>query len=356
MTVTTNSAGGYVVTMETAASVLNGTAGNTETIPIEMLKVRKSGTTVFQSLAAETPLVMHDQDTPSAVDGDAVSNDFQIEIPFVASDTDRDTLTTSPPHSELDRDRRNSCTTSARGRSPTRRETTTAKKSPGRTAVACVGVLAAVGMAALVAVATPAYGLAPATPVDPGPQLSINLDNGKTSAVDGDKLDYVITIHNLGTDDVAGLLVNQSLPAGLEFGSADSGGAAGADDVNWTLDLKATPDGDLSHLDDGRRHTRRVAAPGFVACARSTADGPPIVCASHSDQLPAGAIAEAKQLAAEVPSRGNGWPPLVVHPGGGRSGRAARRTGRGAAFKATPARPPQWLSRRRLTFGKQHAG
>jgi uncharacterized repeat protein (TIGR01451 family) len=88
MTVTTNSSGGYVLSVRAEAAVLTGAApGNTETIAVGQLSVRESGTGQFQELSADVPLVVHRQNTPSSPDGDAVSNDYRIQIPFVPSDT-----------------------------------------------------------------------------------------------------------------------------------------------------------------------------------------------------------------------------------------------------------------------------
>jgi uncharacterized repeat protein (TIGR01451 family) len=87
MTVTTNSASGYLVSVQPADDSLTGSPGNTETIPIGQLGVRESGTDAFRPLSDLGPLTVHRQATPSAPGGDAVSNDYQVEIPFVSSDT-----------------------------------------------------------------------------------------------------------------------------------------------------------------------------------------------------------------------------------------------------------------------------
>ncbi len=93
MTVTTNSSGGYVVTVQATTTSLTGAApGNPTTIPIGQLGVRESGTEQFRALSADSSLTVHEQNVPSAPDGDAVSNDYQIQIPFVSSDTYSTTL------------------------------------------------------------------------------------------------------------------------------------------------------------------------------------------------------------------------------------------------------------------------
>jgi uncharacterized repeat protein (TIGR01451 family) len=93
MTITTNSTGGYQLSVQAEAAVLTGAElGNTATIPITALSVRESGTSQFHPMSAEAPLVVHQQSAPSAPGGDAVSTDYQVQIPFVASDTYTATL------------------------------------------------------------------------------------------------------------------------------------------------------------------------------------------------------------------------------------------------------------------------
>ena len=49
--------------------------------------MRENGSTLFVPLTTDHTLTVHNQDIASAPGGDAVSNDYQIDIPFVASDT-----------------------------------------------------------------------------------------------------------------------------------------------------------------------------------------------------------------------------------------------------------------------------
>jgi uncharacterized repeat protein (TIGR01451 family) len=93
MKVTTNDVSGYTVTVEPAVGELvPQTPGNTDTIPIDRLSVRASGTSAFQSLLPGSAVVVHQQSGPSGVNGDAVTNDFQVRIPFVNNDTYSGTL------------------------------------------------------------------------------------------------------------------------------------------------------------------------------------------------------------------------------------------------------------------------
>ena len=93
MTVTTNSQSGYVVTVQPQDDVLAPlTPGNPDSIPVGQLGVRESGNSPFQFFTPDTPVVVHQQNRPSAPGGDAVSNDYQVQIPFVSSDTYSGTL------------------------------------------------------------------------------------------------------------------------------------------------------------------------------------------------------------------------------------------------------------------------
>ena len=93
MTVTTNSATGYTVSVQADEPVLSpSTAGNTGTIPVGRLSVRGAGTGSFQPLSDTAAVTVHDQDRPSAPGGDAISNDYEIDVPYVPSDTYTGTL------------------------------------------------------------------------------------------------------------------------------------------------------------------------------------------------------------------------------------------------------------------------
>jgi len=134
------------------------------------------------------------------------------------------------------------------------------------------------------------------------PQLSIAVDNGHTTAAAGDRLTYTISVQNLGTAEVADLHVTQSMPTGLKFVSADSAGTAKAGSVHWTLDLKTAGETKVHSTMTVADTPRELLRMATVACASTSADDPPIVCASHSDQLPAGAAAEAASARSAAPS------------------------------------------------------
>ena len=87
MTVTTNSVNGYTVTARANSSELVPvTPGVTDRIPVANLRVRESGTSAFSPLSATIPVLVHQQSGPSAPRGDAIGNDYEVDIPFVAAD------------------------------------------------------------------------------------------------------------------------------------------------------------------------------------------------------------------------------------------------------------------------------
>lgn len=92
--VQTNNLAGYVVTVQSAAALMvppdPGT--NSDTIPIADLTVRETGGGAFTSLSDTTPVAVHAQPTRSALDGDSLSNDYQITVPDVNTDTYTATL------------------------------------------------------------------------------------------------------------------------------------------------------------------------------------------------------------------------------------------------------------------------
>ncbi len=88
MTVLTNNQAGYNVTVLAAANTLAPTAaGNTDSIPIAKLGVRKGHTGSFSPLSNVTAVPVHSQSTKSAAGGDTIKNDYTIDIPFVNGDT-----------------------------------------------------------------------------------------------------------------------------------------------------------------------------------------------------------------------------------------------------------------------------
>jgi hypothetical protein len=155
-------------------------------------------------------------------------------------------------------------------------------------------------------------GTAQAKPVPP--QFSVAIDDGQDFAGAGDTLSYRVTITDVGTKSVNGLQITAEFPEVAELVSVDQGGGTtAARTVSWTVDLRP-----------GAKATRQTTVtvaktlPGdllglaTVACARTGPKAPPTVCASDSDQLPAGTIAEQQRgLLPDQPSAAIGaWWPL----------------------------------------------
>jgi uncharacterized repeat protein (TIGR01451 family) len=139
----------------------------------------------------------------------------------------------------------------------------------------------------------------------PAPQLSIAVDNGSTAAKSGDKLGYTITVTNQGTRKVKDLRVSQTVPAGASVVSADADGDEAKGTISWKVDLAAA-DKVIMHTTMSLGSTPDSALRlATVACAQVSAKGPALVCASDSDQLPAGAAVD-RAAADAVPAAG-GW-------------------------------------------------
>ncbi len=90
MTVTTNNVAGYTVSVRATDDALRS-PGTADTIPVGGLSVRPSDGALFTRLSTDL-LTVHSQDRPSGPGGDAVSNDYQVEIPYVSSGTYSTTL------------------------------------------------------------------------------------------------------------------------------------------------------------------------------------------------------------------------------------------------------------------------
>jgi hypothetical protein len=93
MNVATNNLAGYAVTVESATATMAGAAGgNADSVPIGALSVRESATTTYSPLSSTLVRTVHTQSTKSVEGGDALSNDYQVVIPFVNEDTYTATL------------------------------------------------------------------------------------------------------------------------------------------------------------------------------------------------------------------------------------------------------------------------
>jgi len=178
-----------------------------------------------------------------------------------------------------------------------------------RSVLSAAGVILAVVLAASPSAALTSPGDVAAKPqadiVPVGPRLSIAVDNGHSLVVAGDLLEYTVSVRNLGDADITGLVVTQSVPSDLELDSSDSGGVVLPDGVRWKVDLKAYGES-IFHssmtVKEASADRLRLAT---VACAGVFSEGSPLVCASHSDQLPADPATDKARSASGEP--GSGW-------------------------------------------------
>jgi len=94
-TVNTNNAGGYNVTVNSESATLDPDNADTndDTIPIENLGVRVGNVAATTYLpVTEAPVEISNKATRSAPLGDVITNDYQIEVGFVADGTYSATL------------------------------------------------------------------------------------------------------------------------------------------------------------------------------------------------------------------------------------------------------------------------
>ncbi|HEX8094589.1 hypothetical protein [Jatrophihabitans sp.] len=88
MKVTTNNTLGYTVGVQAAAATMPGaTAGNTDTIPVSALTVKENTGATYTALSATAAVTVHSQNGKSLSTGDTITNDMQMAVPFVNSDS-----------------------------------------------------------------------------------------------------------------------------------------------------------------------------------------------------------------------------------------------------------------------------
>lgn len=142
---------------------------------------------------------------------------------------------------------------------------------------------------------------------EPAAQLSIAIDNDRESVEAGDELTYTLTVQNLGANPVTDLTVTQSMPAGLEFGAADTGGTSAAGEVTWLLSIEADSEVTVQTTMTVAETPATMLRLASIACAGAAVDAPPVVCATDSDQLPAGAAMQAQQAESQ-----DAGPPVLL--------------------------------------------
>jgi hypothetical protein len=84
--VLTNNVGGYNVNVVADKDVLLPAGASTDYIPIANLSVRPGGSGTFTPMSSANAITLREKGTRSAAGGDAYSDDYRVNIPFVADD------------------------------------------------------------------------------------------------------------------------------------------------------------------------------------------------------------------------------------------------------------------------------
>ncbi|WP_436773768.1 hypothetical protein [Yinghuangia sp. YIM S09857] len=135
-------------------------------------------------------------------------------------------------------------------------------------------------------------------PTPSRPALSIKVDDGSVKTRPGQVHTYTIRLRNLGSADLNGMSVTETLPAGTTLvGSAD-GGSTGADgQITWTFDL---PVGQEVVRTVKARVDKLPSGNGIAstACAKLAGSTVPIVCSTDLDRIPRAELASATGVGA----------------------------------------------------------
>lgn len=132
----------------------------------------------------------------------------------------------------------------------------------------------------LAAIAAPAVGY-PLAWADPVPSVSISLDDGARETTPGAENTYTLRISNQGTAQLRRVLLVQSLPPSMTFVKADAGGEVKQGKVAWTVNVPPQKDA-IVHVSARVGAVAGAAMRNLAttACARRSATGPVLVCAT----------------------------------------------------------------------------
>ena len=119
------------------------------------------------------------------------------------------------------------------------------------------------------------------------------MSDGRQHVQPGDLLTYAVKIHNIGKRNVPRLRIVQTLPVNMKLISATRHPARHAGQLTWQLSLPAQRTYTFHFVGRVGQTPRQLLRLATIACANIGASSRPIVCAAHSDELPAGAIAAA---------------------------------------------------------------
>ncbi|GIH25451.1 hypothetical protein Aph01nite_37610 [Acrocarpospora phusangensis] len=119
------------------------------------------------------------------------------------------------------------------------------------------------------------------------PALNIAIDNGHTSVRQGDRLTYTIKIANTGAAATPVLRVFQALVPGLELISSTPAGTVTAKNIEWNKSLAAGEKAEFNVTAEVGELEAQLQRLTVVACAADKSSERSIVCAAHSDRVPA---------------------------------------------------------------------
>ncbi|MEU9122529.1 hypothetical protein AB0C96_22150 [Streptomyces sp. NPDC048506] len=130
----------------------------------------------------------------------------------------------------------------------------------------------------------------------PAVSVTVAVTGGTDDAEEGRRLDYRVTVHNLGSDAVRGARIEQRMPATTTSSTAPGGlvqgRGTGQQKVTWHADLPAH---DIRVFTAtavlGARHTPATAAPGTLRAAATVCvyvdrSYAPAACSGDVDDLP----------------------------------------------------------------------
>ncbi|WP_399088603.1 hypothetical protein ACGH2B_14090 [Streptomyces sp. BBFR2] len=147
--------------------------------------------------------------------------------------------------------------------------------------------------ALLCTAALPGRAVAAGPPAEPAPpQVAVEVSDGTDAAEAGDRLDYRVTLRNLGSVPLRGARVEARLPATTESAEAPEGHVTADHTAVWHTDL--APGGVrvlTAGVVLGDRADGPTGAPGTLraattACVHAPGSAAPAACSGDIDDLP----------------------------------------------------------------------
>jgi uncharacterized repeat protein (TIGR01451 family) len=125
------------------------------------------------------------------------------------------------------------------------------------------------------------------------PALSISVTDGRRTVQPGDLITYTIKIRNIGVTNAPGLKIVQTLPPGMKLISATGHAGSRPGQLTWQVSLRARHTDTFQVVGRVGKTPKQLLRLATVACASGRHSDTPIVCATRSDELPAGAMVAA---------------------------------------------------------------